>query len=220
MANVTTKVFNIQNFRSKQNYVIEASAGTGKTYNITGIVKKLIDKNVKLEEILIVTYTEKAAGELRDRIRAKCPDEDVDNAAIFTIHSFCQKTLSEFSFTANQCAKLSLVDDDAIDDFIDRWIRDVLKNNSDFGDSIPPLKVELEGVEPSSKHAAKTLSTCLSLLWFSFKGWSKAKPSFDLSSKISEVARGGHFLSSHFRCLGPDVGRMNFRGDSFVTNLC
>lgn len=127
------KEFVLDNYSDiTESMYIQASAGTGKTYNITGIVKKLIDKKIRLEEILVVTYTEKAAGELRDRIRAKCPDEDVDNAAIFTIHSFCQKTLSEFSFTANQCAKLSLVDDDAIDDFIDRWIRDVLKNNSDF----------------------------------------------------------------------------------------
>ncbi len=127
------KEFNLDNYSDiTESMYIQASAGTGKTYNITGIVKKLIDKKVRLEEILVVTYTEKAAGELRDRIRAKCPDEDVDNAAIFTIHSFCQKTLSEFSFTANQCASLSLVDDDTIDDFIDRWIRDVLKNNSDF----------------------------------------------------------------------------------------
>ena len=127
------KEFNLDNYSDiTKSMYIQASAGTGKTYNITGIVKKLIDKRVRLEEILVVTYTEKAAGELRDRIRAKCPEEDVDNAAIFTIHSFCQKTLSEFSFTANQCASLSLVADDAIDDFIDRWIRDVLKNNSDF----------------------------------------------------------------------------------------
>lgn len=127
------KEFILDNYSDiTESMYIQASAGTGKTYNITGIVKKLIDKKIKLEEILVVTYTEKAAGELRDRIRAKCPDEDVDNSSIFTIHSFCQKTLSEFSFTANQCASLSLVADDAIDDFIDRWIRDVLKNNSDF----------------------------------------------------------------------------------------
>ena len=56
--------FKLDNYSdiSKSMY-IKASAGTGKTYNITGIVTQLIDKNVKLEEILIVTYTEKAAGE-------------------------------------------------------------------------------------------------------------------------------------------------------------
>lgn len=125
--------FKLANYTDfKRSMYIEASAGTGKTYTITGIIQKLIDANVDLEKILVVTYTEKAAGELRDRIRKACPEKDVDNAPIFTIHSFCQKTLSEFSFTANQCANLSLVADTEIEDFIDHWIRDVLKKDPDF----------------------------------------------------------------------------------------
>ena len=125
--------FNLDNYTDlKKSMYIEASAGTGKTYTITGIIQKLIDAKVELEKILVVTYTEKAAGELRDRIRKACPDKDVDNAPIFTIHSFCQKTLSEFYFTANQCANLSLVADTAVEDFIDLWIRDVLKEDSEF----------------------------------------------------------------------------------------
>ncbi len=116
----------------KKSMNIEASAGTGKTFTITGIIEKLIAEKFKLKNILVVTYTEKAAGELRDRIRKACPKEDVDNAPIYTIHSFCQKTLAEFSFTANQCANFSVVDKAEIDDFINRWIRDELKNHSDF----------------------------------------------------------------------------------------
>ncbi len=133
------KEFNLKEYQKindpielRKSMFIEASAGTGKTYTITGIIQKLIDEKIDLEKILVVTYTEKAAGELRDRIRKACPAQDVDNASIFTIHSFCQKTLSEFSFTANQCANLSLVEDTAIDDFIELWIRNVLKENADF----------------------------------------------------------------------------------------
>ena len=116
----------------KKSMFIQASAGTGKTYTITGIIKKLVKESVDLEKILVVTYTEKAAGELRDRIRKACPNKDVDNAPIFTIHSFCTKTLSEFSFTANQCANLSVIDEGEISDFLDGWIRDFLSHNSDF----------------------------------------------------------------------------------------
>ena len=137
MANMTEQEeltpFHLNNYNDiKTSMYIEASAGTGKTHNITGIVEKLINSNIPLEKILIVTYTEKAVGELRNRIREQCPDQDVDNANIFTIHSFCQKTLSEFSFSANQCSNLSLVSDNEIEDFIERWIRDVLITNSDF----------------------------------------------------------------------------------------
>ena len=127
------KEFNLDTYKDfKSSMFIQASAGTGKTYTITGIIEKLINAGINLSEILVVTYTEKAAGELRDRIRSKCPTQDIDNAPIFTIHSFCQKTLSEFSFTANQCANLKLTEDNALYDFIDRWIRDNLKNDAVF----------------------------------------------------------------------------------------
>jgi len=51
-------------------HLIEASAGTGKTYNITGLyVRLLLEENLRPAEILVVTYTEAACEELRDAIR-------------------------------------------------------------------------------------------------------------------------------------------------------
>ena len=50
--------------------VIEASAGTGKTYTLEHlIVEILLAKQVPITEILVVTFTEKATGELRARVR-------------------------------------------------------------------------------------------------------------------------------------------------------
>jgi exodeoxyribonuclease V beta subunit len=50
--------------------LIEASAGTGKTYTISGLVLRLVlEKQLAIEEILVTTYTELATAELRDRIR-------------------------------------------------------------------------------------------------------------------------------------------------------
>src|SRR5580700_971388 len=50
--------------------VIEASAGTGKTYTIEHLVVDLLmPGGVKIEEILVLTFTERAAAELRKRIR-------------------------------------------------------------------------------------------------------------------------------------------------------
>lgn len=119
-----------------QSIYIEASAGTGKTYNIQKIVRKLLERKdvSRLEKILIVTFTEKAAGELRDRIRKELAgfEADVDNAPIYTIHSFCQNTLEEFSFTAKKPASLELIDEGEISDFIDRAIRDGLENDENY----------------------------------------------------------------------------------------
>jgi exodeoxyribonuclease V beta subunit len=50
--------------------LIEASAGTGKTYAISGLVLRLVlEKQLAIEEILVTTFTELATAELRDRIR-------------------------------------------------------------------------------------------------------------------------------------------------------
>ena len=51
--------------------LIEASAGTGKTYTITQLfIRLLVEKKINIEHILVVTFTEAATAELRDRIRS------------------------------------------------------------------------------------------------------------------------------------------------------
>jgi len=52
--------------------VIEASAGTGKTFTIEHmVVDLLLREGASLSEILVLTFTERAAVELRSRIRSK-----------------------------------------------------------------------------------------------------------------------------------------------------
>lgn len=49
--------------------IIEASAGTGKTYTIVGLfVRLLVEKDLNIDQILVMTFTKKATSELRDRI--------------------------------------------------------------------------------------------------------------------------------------------------------
>ncbi len=51
---------------------VEASAGTGKTYNITTLyLRLLLESGLKVEQILVVTFTEAATAELRQRIRSR-----------------------------------------------------------------------------------------------------------------------------------------------------
>ena len=68
--------FNVDDFDASdfKSMYIEASAGTGKTYTIENLVGKLVENGYPLEKILIVTYTEKAVGELKHRIREKLLD--------------------------------------------------------------------------------------------------------------------------------------------------
>ena len=113
----------------------EASAGTGKTYWIVEEkLKNLHELGVAFDRILIVTFTEKAAGELRNRIREmNYENVNVDNMHIFTIHSFCQRVLKDYAVHAGQPFELSLVDagSDA-SFFVERWVRDVLPKTEVF----------------------------------------------------------------------------------------
>ena len=52
--------------------LIEASAGTGKTYTITALYLRLVvEARIPVNRILVVTYTNAATKELRDRIRSR-----------------------------------------------------------------------------------------------------------------------------------------------------
>lgn len=116
--------FDINNFQPFKNYVIDASAGTGKTHNIIEIVKKLVfDKVCPLNEILIVTFTDKACGELKDRVRKELGDENTQDTSIYTIHSFCDNVIREFGVSSNLPLNLTLVSDDTLCSFINNFIR-------------------------------------------------------------------------------------------------
>jgi exodeoxyribonuclease V beta subunit len=54
--------------------VIEASAGTGKTFTLSTLVTRFVAAGVRLDEILAVTFTRMATGELRDRVRRRLVD--------------------------------------------------------------------------------------------------------------------------------------------------
>jgi exodeoxyribonuclease V beta subunit len=66
--------------------LIEASAGTGKTYTLTGLfLRLLLEKGLRIEQILVVTYTNAATAELKERIRtslraAQSAFENQDNS--------------------------------------------------------------------------------------------------------------------------------------------
>ena len=51
--------------------VLEASAGTGKTYTIAALAARYVAEGTPLEQLLLVTFTRMATGELRDRVRER-----------------------------------------------------------------------------------------------------------------------------------------------------
>jgi ATP-dependent helicase/nuclease subunit A len=85
---------------------VSAGAGTGKTsVLVERYVRAVCDRGLDVESILVITYTRKAAGELRTRIRASLvergrPDlaRELDGAWISTIHGFCARLLRTHPF--------------------------------------------------------------------------------------------------------------------------
>lgn len=51
--------------------VLEASAGTGKTYTIAGLATRHVAEGLPLDQLLVVTFTRLATGELRERVRER-----------------------------------------------------------------------------------------------------------------------------------------------------
>ena len=65
--------FNInQPLPFQQRVLLEASAGTGKTFSLTSLVARYVaEENLKIDQLLMVTFTKAAASEMKERTRAK-----------------------------------------------------------------------------------------------------------------------------------------------------
>ena len=78
--------------------VINAGPGAGKTRVIIERVLYLIENGAKPESIIVITFTNKAADELRERFKkdTKLDLNVINQMRISTIHSFCRSILSDF----------------------------------------------------------------------------------------------------------------------------
>ena len=76
--------------------LVIAGAGTGKTRVITERIRHLLESDAALggENILGLTYTKKAAGEMKSRIVKTCGERG-RTVGIFTFHAFCEEILRE-----------------------------------------------------------------------------------------------------------------------------
>jgi ATP-dependent helicase/nuclease subunit A len=87
---------------------VAAGAGTGKTaVLVERFVHAVLDEGLDVDSLLVITYTERAAGELRARIRSRLIERgrsdlalELDNAWISTIHGFCRRLLGAHPLAA------------------------------------------------------------------------------------------------------------------------
>ncbi len=181
--------------------VVEASAGTGKTFTLEHLIVELvIEKEISISNILVLTFTERATAELVERVRAILQrlveqeghdaasdephweiDEDkrrrlrealfsFDRAPIYTIHGFCHRVLLEHAFANRRPFDQELV---SFDDLFDESFHQAMRE--DFT-ADPELETLLERYleDNSVENLHSILSEAVSVS-------DRVEPQFDLS---------------------------------------
>ena len=122
---------------------VEAGAGSGKTTSLVDrVVSVVLDDGVPLRNVAAVTFTDKAAAELRDRLRgmfeARATDpeasgevrklatvalDDIDSAAVGTLHAFARRILTAHPIEAGLPPLIEVLDEVGSQvAFEERWI--------------------------------------------------------------------------------------------------
>ncbi|MFM0021502.1 exodeoxyribonuclease V subunit beta [Paraburkholderia azotifigens] len=217
---------------------IEASAGTGKTWNICALyVRLLLEKNLSADQILVVTFTKAATAELHERIRGRLAEvqraietgddggdpfivrlfettlseergidleaaaktvrralRTFDQAAIHTIHAFCQRALQEAPFAAAMPFAFEMEADDAALRFelaADFW-REQIEPVAALHSSFAAWLVE-KGAGPASldEQLARRLKKPLAQLRWGDIGAAEGAPN-DMQARFDEACEMWH----------------------------
>jgi ATP-dependent helicase/nuclease subunit A len=126
-----------------QNVVLEASAGTGKTRVLVERYVNLLRAGVEPDQILAITFTRKAAAEMRQRIIERLKEESrlsqfdaarwrdlgdrLSDIAISTIDAFCLSLLREFPLEAHVDPGFDLADETQVPPLISESLDQALR---------------------------------------------------------------------------------------------
>ncbi|MEX0666619.1 MAG: UvrD-helicase domain-containing protein [Acidimicrobiia bacterium] len=210
-----------------ENLFVEAGAGTGKTHELVGRVVGLVARGTDIRRLAVITFTEAAAAELRERVREQLAREAIasadaerrtrceaalaaiDDAAIGTLHGFAQRTLAEFPVEAGLPPGFEVLDEIESDvAFTERWARflDRLFADDATATAIATVTVLEIGLRPF-EGIARTLGSS----WDLAREWAPAPepvPTFD-PAPVLERMRAATALAS----------KCGIEGDTLLTFL-
>ncbi len=127
--------------------LLEANAGSGKTsVLVERFVRSVLEDGVRPARILAITFTERAAGELRARVRQRFVElgrrdaaRETEAAWISTIHGFCTRVLRAHAIAAGLDPAFTVLDEAAARPLLDRAWEDALARLLDGAHGAPAL---------------------------------------------------------------------------------
>ncbi len=114
--------------------LVLAGPGTGKTTTLVEAVAKRVEGGLRPDQVLVLTFSRKAAGELRERITARLGTPTADPSA-WTFHAFCYALLREHQPAGLYTDPLRLLSGPEQD----VALRDLLRGSLDLGRAWPPV---------------------------------------------------------------------------------
>lgn len=118
--------------------LVIAGPGTGKTRVITHRIAYLIREcEVKPENILAITFTNKAAQEMRDRVYEEIGDPHGSHVNVKTFHSFCVKVLRDHAEEIKLNENFAIFDQEIQDEILTEIVKDLKLSSNDY----PPWRL-------------------------------------------------------------------------------
>ena len=103
------------------NIIVSAGAGSGKTAVLSERVLRKIKNDISINELLILTFTNAAASEMKERIRKKLLDDNlleeannVDSAYITTFDSYALSIVKKYHYLFNISRNIKIIDSNVI----------------------------------------------------------------------------------------------------------
>ncbi len=131
------------------NIIVSAGAGSGKTAVLTQRVITKLQSGIHVNELLILTFTNNAASEMKERIKKEIISSEnlkeelkyIDSASITTFDAFALSLIKKYYYYLNLNKDISIIDASIISlkrkEFLDQIFNDLYKNkNSEFIDFI------------------------------------------------------------------------------------
>lgn len=130
--------------------LIIAGAGSGKTRTLTFRVSFLLENGIKDENILILTFTRKAADEIKKRVNQQLGAHTSNGITSGTFHFFCNMLLKHYSKQLGISPRFTILDQEDSRDLIDMLRTQILTETKE--ETAFPKKTQIQNIISSSRN--------------------------------------------------------------------